>query len=119
MYPGDVVAVGSGPILHLGVLVPGGVVSSSGRKGRVVLEPLREFGRGRRVYWRGYPGGLPRDQVVERALGMVGEPYNVFTNNCEHFAELCHGRPPSSPQLKLGAGVLAALATAWWLSQPR
>jgi hypothetical protein len=114
------VSVGSGPILHVGIAVPGDrVVHASGRVGRVVIEDVGTFSRGRRVYWRGYPGALPRDLVVERALALVGQPYDVFGLNCEHLAELAHGRPAKSPQLRLGAVALGALAAAWWLWRPR
>lgn len=71
--------------------------------GDVVVEPLQDVWResGARINnsvdntTQPFPGG----QVVERALGVVhGEdrqaytPYNVVTNNCEHFVNWCrHG----------------------------
>lgn len=30
---------------------------------------------------------------------MLGQPYDLFNLNCEHFVRFCHGLPPESPQL--------------------
>jgi len=71
--------------------------------GDVVVEPLRGvwMDSGARINNSMDSGQepFPGQQVVERALGVVhGEerqaytPYNVVTNNCEHFAHWCrHG----------------------------
>jgi hypothetical protein len=80
--------------------------------GDVVLEPLQDV-------WRDDPArinnsmdngteSLPGQRVVERALEVVhGEdrqaytPYNVVTNNCEHFAHWCRNGWSISSQVPL------------------
>ena len=77
-------------------------------KGIVVEEPMNEFAGGSPVVFRGYIGGLSRQEVVARARGMLGERWDLLANNCEHIASRAHGLQPQSPQLR-GAVVLGAL----------
>ncbi|GFR60142.1 HRAS-like suppressor-like protein [Elysia marginata] len=45
-----------------------------------------------RVFYNLPLSALPREEIVERALNFVGAGdvrYNVFTCNCEHFANWC------------------------------
>ena len=86
--------------------------------GDVVVEPLRGvwMDSGARINNSMDSGQepFPGQQVVERALGVVhGEdrqaytPYNVVTNNCEHFAHWCrHGWSISCQVRILGATTL-------------
>ena len=53
--------------------------------------------------------GLARRQAVERALKLMGKPYNLIDFNCEHFANKVQTNIPFSPQLRFGVGVLITL----------
>lgn len=78
--------------------------------GDVVVEPLRDVWResGARIN-NGMDNTMapyPAEKVVERALCVVhGEdrqsytPYNVLTNNCEHFASWCRSGWSASSQV--------------------
>lgn len=100
--------------------------------GDVVVEPLRGvwMDSGARINNSMDSGQepFPGQQVVERALGVVhGEdrqaytPYNVVTNNCEHFAHWCrHGWSISCQVARKTEQVvkLATLAGAVILPRP-
>lgn len=45
---------------------------------------------------------FPPEQIVTRAMGAVGSPerYNLFTNNCEHFATWCVTHKKVSKQIE-------------------
>ncbi|HEY9657563.1 MAG TPA: lecithin retinol acyltransferase family protein, partial [Allocoleopsis sp.] len=48
------------------------------------------FARGNPVYTKSYATSYVPDVVITRAESRLGERlYNLFTNNCEHFATWC------------------------------
>lgn len=102
--PGEVVAVDAGPLglfQHVGIVTEfGTVISNSKRSGCVAEESLSEFSCGRLVRSLGYPGGLPPYQVVCRARSQIGEPWSLFSSNCEHLVNYAHGLERRSPQLE-------------------
>lgn len=121
LQPGDVISAARGPIHHYGVVSdrfgPDGrimAISGSKVKGIVVEEPIDEFAGGSPVVFRGYIGGLSRQEVVARARSMIGERWDVLANNCEHVASRAHGLQPQSPQLRVAValGVLGAVVFA-------
>lgn len=112
LLPGDHLFVDCQGYSHHGIHVGDGQVihfdSTLRRKllGRIHEQPpniceisLEAFAGGRQVHVRRYLGEfLPPDEVVLRARSRVGEfGYDLFDNNCEHFAVWCKtGRPASS-----------------------
>jgi hypothetical protein len=109
LMPGDVVARRKGPVMHKGVVMPGGMIlhNSPGRGEH--LSTLEEFGAGKRVHL------VRRACSTSRARAYGAAPrrdrgYNLFTYNCEHTASrVAHGRE-ESPQLRgwiAGIGVAA------------
>lgn len=125
-FPGTVVAVNVGPITHVGVvtdkIVDGlpTVISNSMRAGGVAEEPLGLFANGGQVWLLGYIGRLSPHEVIERARSQIGKQWNLFWN-CEHLVRWVHGLKPESPQLVMGAALVAtlSLAVALMLSQRR
>ena len=64
------------------------------------------------VYFVGYAGEVPPDEVLRRARSRLGEKYRLLKNNCEHFVSGVHGLEPTSPQLRSSVGLtVTALAT--------
>ena len=56
---------------------------------------------------------LPAQEVIERARSRIGEEaYNVFVNNCEHFANWCkegdHKSDQAAKLVSLGAAAISA-----------
>ena len=52
--------------------------------------PLAEFSRGAAVYMRRYRTCDDPERVIARATSRLGEAdYDLFENNCEHFAVWC------------------------------
>ena len=48
------------------------------------------------------------NHIVERAYSQIGKPYDLFSQNCEHFSNWCYDGMPRSLQLQ-GFGVLATV----------
>ncbi len=111
--PGDVVAVDFGPYIHVGILSDRRdgrtteplVLSATRRRGAVAEEPISAFAQGRAVVRHGYPGALPRSTVLARARALVGRPWHLLFDNCEHFVREVHGVPRASPQIRAAAAV--------------
>lgn len=104
--------LGDGTVVHLASV--GGDTS----KMEVQRVALAEFGDGKPISIEHVSEVLEDDQVIERALGAVGNThYHVALGNCEHFARLCKSGEHVSHQMdRLLRGVirvgLAGLASA-------
>ncbi|GEM_PF-3212366 len=114
--PGTVISVPKGPFDHYGILLYANdglpyVISNSGKYGKVVLESLSDFAENQEVKIRWYTHEAEVQQVLRRALQLLGKPYSAFSSNCEHFIREISGLPIESPQLR-GWGVLGGLALA-------
>lgn len=95
-------------IKHWGIRVsPEQAISSSKRKGKVALESLAEFSSGYPIVSKGYPSKLNPATVLKRAYGAIGQPWRLFSDNCQHFATWCH-QDRHSPQLRQTAFWIAA-----------
>jgi len=101
---------------HVGIYADGrGVVHN--RKSRCVqLTDMAGFS-GRqpiRVISRVLGSWVEQEQVVQRALSLVGQRYNLLNFNCEHAANYAQTGVPRSPQLEFATlfllGVLGFLA---------
>ncbi|XP_066474050.1 uncharacterized protein [Tiliqua scincoides] len=127
--------VGGGNVVHL--TVPGGTSGSSGsasssfpsvhtKKGLVkkeLLSKVVEWGMYRisNKYDEKY-GHRPVEEIVRDAEAMVGQEvdYNLFKNNCEHFATWLHHGVPDSEQVEIveegltGNLTEGAVAIAMW-----
>ncbi len=113
--PGTVVRVWHGFYYHYGIIGPYEyvrerfVISHSGRRGGLVVEPFSEFSLGRDVFSEGYLGSLPPELVIERAMSHRGTPYSLTKFNCEHLIRFAHGVEPSSPQMAIFSILAAAV----------
>lgn len=113
--PGTVISVRVGPFLHVGIVSdrtgPDGlpmVLSNSRRRGHAVEETWSEFSGRKPVSVRERHRGVEGLQIVARARGMLGTPWDPVFSNCEHFVERACGRAPRSGQLQ-AAGSIAAM----------
>lgn len=83
---------------------------------RVRLSPIEVFSRGAKV--KPVPHGevaRDPDETVGEAMHRLGETgYDLFRNNCEHFARACKTGEARSRQVEkaLRAGVVAAAGVA-------
>jgi len=65
------------------------------------MDSLEDFAHGRKVRVRPYGVRLDAQTTIARAESKVGESgYNLFANNCEHFAAWCVADQHSSPQVR-------------------
>ncbi|WP_013324233.1 lecithin retinol acyltransferase family protein [Gloeothece verrucosa] len=96
---------------------------SKSKRGQIAKVPYEKFSRHQKIYVVQYKEGTcyKPDQVIERAINKLGEPnYNLFGNNCEHFAHWCKTGKKISAQVnqavdvaaRLGVGLLGGLATS-------
>jgi hypothetical protein len=83
------------------------ILSNSGELGGPGEQPWNDFVKGR-PYRAFYPSNLPPKKVLYNAYSMFGTRYNFWRWNCEHFANVCHGRPAHSHQIR-GGLMLAAM----------
>lgn len=102
--------IDSFPLLyHKGITLDGAVCHNTPSKknnmgGNVVCEPLDTYTKERTIV-----GAVPTDakdaQIVEATLEASKKPFNVLTNNCEHFVtKVAYGKK-KSPQVVFVAGV--------------
>lgn len=116
---GDHVYVKRRGYTHHGVEVDDGqVIHFSGTPGNkrgamICRTTMKEFTGSRgRLRYRRYGQQLPPDLAIERAESKIGQSgYNLFSNNCEHFATWCVHDRTASAQVS-GAGATGAIATA-------
>ena len=116
IYPGAHVRVKVGSYYHHGIFIGNGEVVQFGlpfnvygdpSEIRVLRSPLSDFCPSDASFIEVYRfSGKEKKQkasdeeIVRRALAAVGEGgYNVFTNNCEHFANYCVFGKKSSDQI--------------------
>ncbi|MCS6851022.1 MAG: lecithin retinol acyltransferase family protein [Gemmataceae bacterium] len=101
MARADHLVVSYGPYTHHGIDIGDGtVVHLSKANGSVKRVSYSEFVDGRPTSIRKYDGSDPPKKVVARALSCVGKRgYNLFTNNCEHFATWCKTGHAESSQV--------------------
>lgn len=73
---------------------------SAQRAPRIRRISMDEFGQGQQIQVRNYSQCDPSESVVERAASRIGdEGYDLFQNNCEHFAVWCKTGRPQSTQI--------------------
>lgn len=75
------------------------VICCSNRRGKVVEERLSEFLGGFLPELVDEPTTLTNSEILSRARAKLGQRYDLFTWNCEHFVSHALGRKPESPQL--------------------
>ncbi|GIX05539.1 MAG: hypothetical protein KatS3mg114_1408 [Planctomycetaceae bacterium] len=90
-----------------------------GQTARICRTSLEEFCQGQAPQIRHTVPCFPPAEIVQRALSRLGEAgYDVFTNNCEHFALWCRTGVHRSAQVDaverhlVGSGVKEAAKTA-------
>ena len=139
---GDHVYIHRGGYSHHGVDMGGGRVihfaSANGKKGDAVIRwaSIDEFAGSGAVEVREYGARFDAQETTMRAQSMVGQSgYDLFANNCEHFATWCTTGEHSSAQVEtvasgaglvgigvivppLGVGVVSALGQAAAMSGP-
>lgn len=67
---------------------------------------LAEFAKDSRIYLKRHATSMIADNVIDRAESRLGERlYDLFSNNCEHFATWCKtGRNESAQLARFGLG---------------
>ncbi|BAT51691.1 unknown protein [Nostoc sp. NIES-3756] len=71
------------------------------KNGIILWVSMKDFAKGRKISTRIYNNCDPPLVVVERAKRRLGETkYNLFYNNCEHFARYCKIGIPISEQVE-------------------
>ena len=114
---GEVVAVPTllGFVNHVGVVVgPDHVLQNTPTKGEHITT-VRDFSKGQPV--RVISARINPKDVIERARRVLNapQPYDIFTNNCEHTTNRVLTGSPFSPQLAfwviLGS-IMAGIAIA-------
>ncbi len=122
MSKGDHIWVRRWGYTHHGVDVGGDMVvhftgTPGSKRNAAIQKDAREvFARGGEVHVRRYGQRLDPDEVAKRAESRVGESgYDLYRNNCEHFARWCVTGDHKSNQVETvntvgGVGVSTATA---------
>jgi hypothetical protein len=129
IYTHHGIDVGDGTVIHFS-----GEPGSSKVTACVCRIGLDDFAAGGEIQLMLYAKPLPSDEIVARAVSRLGEcGYNLFNNNCEHFARWCVTAKHSSAQVNgafatggvgatgavaatSGVGVVTGIGTAAGLS---
>jgi hypothetical protein len=84
---------------------------------RLTDEATFTGGRKMRLIGRVTGGLFEQEQVVQRALSLIGQPYNLLKFNCEHLAYYAQTGVSRSPQLATGFAVLIGIACLFALGR--
>ena len=107
------------PITHHGIDYGDGTVAdfsgTEGQKaivaGRIQRVTLGQFSGGEEIHVQQYGRCDSPDKVIERAESMIGKSgYDLFSNNCEHFATWCMTGSRDSTQVHALKAVTASYA---------
>jgi len=100
-----------GTYFHYGISDgKGSVIHNSKKYLKVTKESEEKFAEGKNIQLSDISSQDP-DGAVVRAKQYLEMPYNLISNNCEHFVRLAHGLEVESTQIKqylvatLGVGV--------------
>ena len=106
LYPGAHIRVKTGSFYHHGIFIGNGEVVQFGlpldvyrdpSEIRILRSPIQDFCPSETSFIEVYRFSKKElkqkqsdEEIVRTALAHVGEGgYNIFTNNCEHFANFC------------------------------
>jgi len=121
---GDVIRIQRFGYQHVGVYVgprtlDGQDVVHNGKGLGVVLCTMSEFAEGKDVYLHKEAQGDARERecIAQRALGLIGEKFDLLNFNCEHAANLAQTSERRSEQVETaiaisGIAVLGLVAAA-------
>ncbi len=97
---GTTLAVNRGGYSHLGIATgDGNVIHNSKEKG-VIESSLLEFAKGGKIEEWSKITSENLQIAYEIAKSLIGKPYDLFSDNCEHFVNYVHGRGKKSPQIE-------------------
>ncbi|MCC5643472.1 lecithin retinol acyltransferase family protein [Nostoc sp. CHAB 5824] len=78
-----------------------------GKDGIIRWVFITEFAKNKKIYIKKHDKCDPPIVVFMRAKRRLGEKsYNIFYNNCEHFAHYCKTGEPISPQVEKAKEIL-------------
>lgn len=100
--PGATIATNAfGPFYtHLGIMSDNGqVIHASKRVGEVVEESLAAFTQGNSWWLSPIKGNKPANEVISWARSRMGQRWDLFSSNCEHFVRMAHGLPKQCKQM--------------------
>ncbi|MGZ3237508.1 MAG: lecithin retinol acyltransferase family protein [Burkholderiaceae bacterium] len=107
---GDKICVQRLGYRHIGIYVgprfangtSGDVVENDRESGGVILSNLAEFSGGKDVSFetRVARNFYEQELIAKRALSLIGQQFDLFTFNCEHFANWAQTGKVESPQLQ-------------------
>jgi hypothetical protein len=99
------IGVGNGMVVHFTG------VANDKASAAVTYDTLESFAGGAQIQIVPYAGRFQREEVVGRALSLVGRTgYNVVANNCEHVARWCMTDEHRSPQIERASGTVIGTA---------
>lgn len=111
---GDMIAAQRVGFKHVGVYIgpqpDGRDVIHNNKFGGVALCTFAEFANGDSVsiHQKAKGGWFERHAIVRKAHSLIGQKYDLFTFNCEQFANLVQRGMAESPQLQ-GAAALGVV----------
>lgn len=122
---GSVVSVPKAFIKHMGIVTGNylqgqqTVISNTPKYGKVVEHTLEDFCDGKGLSLVSTPTNFVVGyKAVQKAYGLLGRSYNLFSYNCEHLISEAFSLKPQSPQLAgwstvflLGTGVFLTLTS--------
>lgn len=112
MAKGDHIYIQHVGYTHHGIDCGDDSVIHFGRRGGEIIGRIskNDFASGNKIHVKEYGKCYSDDAVVRRAEGRLGEKgYDLFSNNCEHFAYWCKTGKHKSEQVAQAQGGVASL----------
>ena len=101
--------------IYVGPIGPAGesIVHNDFDAKKVLLSHPEDYAqKGRPIFLAERTAPENRELVVERALGLLGTPFDLFRRNCQHIARYAQHGIPDSPRIRYLLGALGILALA-------
>ncbi len=114
MAQGDHIYVDCGTYTHHGIDCGNGTAihyTGESLRGVIIRTSIAEFASGKQIFVKKYDNSDLPDIILLRAESRLGEnKYDLFFNNCEHFASWCKTGKHESEQVNRAAAVIGSAA---------
>ena len=108
---GDIVSVAHPNFTHWGIRIGPNRIIAASKRYKLICEVTDEvFSGGGVINTHPLHGIVDRNAIIKAARSRLGERYDLFFSNCEHFVTWVVSGKPESPQVKYWVSTIITVA---------